>query len=90
MLSECPHYRAIDPASEGAMLTTHLYYEESWVSAHAHSHGHRVVYVGDATMEHRWHGAIGPAGLDGTNLFRESKAKFVHACESHDPAIDHD
>jgi GT2 family glycosyltransferase len=90
MLSECPHYRAVDPASEGAMLTTHLYYEESWVSAHAHSHGLRVVYVGDATMEHRWHGAIGPAGLDGTNLFRESKAKFVHACESHDPAIDHD
>lgn len=87
-LRDCPSYRRIDPRSTGAFLVTFLYFEETFASYHATAHGYKIVYDGEITMIHKWHGAMGPAGTDGTRTFIESKKRFVEACEAH--AIPHD
>jgi GT2 family glycosyltransferase len=49
-------------AGLGAFLESPLYYEDMWCSVHARSHGHKVAYVGEVVMTHRWHKAVAAAG----------------------------
>lgn len=73
----------IAPCGEGAFLESPLFYEETWCSAHAIAHGHKVAYFGDVTVGHRWHGSIKANRVNGTRLAKESKVMFDALCESH-------
>lgn len=86
-LTNCPTYRLAAPDALGAFLPTQHYYEETFCSYHARSHGHRVVYLGTAEMIHRWHKAS-PVGGFADKLMRESQAYFRDACDLH--GIEHD
>lgn len=66
-----------EPATEGAMLNTFLYYEETWVSYLARHLGYKVAYVGEAIMIHEWDAS--PKKFK-DKLMKESRKQFRQAC----------
>lgn len=89
-LTTCPRYRAFIGNTAGAFLPVVLYYEETWCSVHAISHGHRVVFFGSTTIVHKWHQAVRAAGVEqwATSVMKESHDLYRQACVSH--GIPHD
>lgn len=86
-LTECEIYRQQAPESIGAFLPTEHYYEETWCSYHAHSHGYKIVYYGAVEMVHRWHQSS-PVGGKAEKAMPRSRERFRAACEAH--GIPHD
>lgn len=86
-LHECPVYRAQYPNVEGPFLPTPHYYEETWYSYHARAHDHKVMYYGEALIEHRWHKAS-PIGGHADRKMQRSKGMFMEMCDLHQ--IEHD
>lgn len=86
-LTSCPIYQRESGNAEGAFLPTQHYYEETWCSYHAHSHGYKVMYVGAAKMIHLWHKAS-PVGGHAEASMSASREYFRRACEAHE--IPHD
>jgi GT2 family glycosyltransferase len=80
-LTACPVYQDFC-GSEGAFLPTNHYYEETWCSYHAASHGARVMYYGEATLVHRWHRAS-PVGGAADQQMSASRTLFRAACDAH-------
>jgi hypothetical protein len=78
-LTECPHFAWAE--AEGAFLPTRHYYEETWCSYHAISHGYRIVYYGLATMIHQWHRSSRIGTVE--KLVPESRTLFEEACHRH-------
>lgn len=88
-LRDCPLFQEeIDPGNPGAMLRTPHYFEETWVSYHAHGHAGRVAYVGTACVEHLFDRSPHDDVADTSRLFHASKPIFVRACDLH--RIKHD
>lgn len=81
-LSACSLFRELHPDVEGAFLPTRHYYEETWYSYHAQSHGYRVLYTGVVSMVHLWHRAS-PVGGWAERQMKESRKLFVEACDYH-------
>lgn len=54
-LAACPTFRDSCPDAEGPLLPTQHYHDDSWLTAHAHHHGHRLVYRGDIPFVHEYH-----------------------------------
>lgn len=86
-LAGCAIYREMHPDALGAFLPTKHYYEETWASYHARSHGWKVVYYGLSKMIHRWHKAS-PIGGAADRLFGESQTMFRAMCDKHGIARD--
>lgn len=86
-LTDCPFYRAVDPAARGAFLATPHYYEETWASYHAWAHGYKVLYEGSVTIVHKWHRAS-PVGGWAEHQLPASREMFRRACDAH--GIPHD
>lgn len=72
----------------GAFLPTDHYYEETFCSYHARSHGYDVVYYGPECVIHEWHKSskVGDPATDGK--MDKSRGEFRIACDLH--GIDHD
>lgn len=83
----CPMHRQIAPDARGAFLPTPHYFEETWVSYHAHAHGWKVVYWGADTVLHEWHQASKVGGY-AEQQFPVSQRMFRAACDLH--GIPHD
>lgn len=86
-LTSCPLYQDMAPGAQGAFLPTAHYYEETFCSYHAQSHGHIVVYLGSVTMTHKWHRAS-PLNGWADQQVAASRAYFRAACDHH--GIEHD
>lgn len=86
-LTQCPIYRGIAPAEQGAFLPTPHYYEETWAAYHAQAHGMRVIYFGSVTLIHRWHRAS-PVGGWADQQMPISHKMFRAACDEHGIAHD--
>ncbi len=91
-LALCPSYReACDAIYEdpersspmGAFLPTDHYYEETYCSYHARSHGYKVVYYGPEYVIHEWHKSskVGDPLTDGK--MKKSQGEFRVACDLH-------
>lgn len=67
----------------GAFLPTDHYYEETFCSYHARSHGYKVIYLGSAKVIHEWHksSSIGSDISDGK--MKKSRLEFRVACDIH-------
>lgn len=83
-LAACAIYQESFPDATGAFAPTRLYYEETLCSYHARAHGYKVVYDGQAKMEHRWHQSIMKNPGYSQQCFRESQAIFRAFCDKHD------
>lgn len=81
-LTDCPIYHKTSPEAIGAFLPTPHYFEETWCSYHARSHGHKVVYYGTAVMIHQWHKAS-PRGGHADQHVPTSREMFREACNDH-------
>lgn len=86
-LTDCYLYRKVAPDAQGAFLPTQHYYEETWCSYHAQSHGYKVVYFGAVGMVHKWHRASTLGGY-AERVMPQSKEYFRDACDVH--GISHD
>lgn len=86
-LTECPKYRELYPDVTGAFLPTPHYYEETWCSYHARTHGFKVFYDGTVSIGHSWH-ASSPINGEADQHFPVSRAIFRTACDFH--GISHD
>jgi GT2 family glycosyltransferase len=86
-LAACPTYKEVAPNAEGAFLPTQHYYEETWASYHAASHGYRVMYYGFETLVHEWHRAS-TIGGHADQQMTASRERFRRACDVH--GIEHD
>lgn len=83
-LAQCPIFQASDPNATGAFLTCIHYFGETWISYHAHAHGHAVRYIGDVPpMIHEWHQASPQAGGIGELNWARDQAMFRAACDDH-------
>lgn len=91
-LALCPLYREAcggiydDPERSspfGAFLPTDHYYEETYCSYHARSHGYKVVYYGPEYVIHEWHKSskVGDPLTDGK--MKKSQGEFRAACDLH-------
>jgi len=87
-LKSCDIYCRIAPDAEGAFLPTPHFYEETWYSYHAHSHGWKVMYLGTAEMIHKWHKASPVGGKAEKEYMPISREMFRRACDEH--GIDRD
>lgn len=87
-LTNCTSYQANAPRPNpiGPLLETPLFYEDAWLSYHARDHGYLCGYVGDAVIEHRWHGSVAAHG--GTYKREPAREMFRHSCAEH--MIQHD
>jgi GT2 family glycosyltransferase len=81
-MRRCPKFKQIAPESEGAFLPTQHYYEETWFSYHAISHGWKIAYHGGVQMVHKWHQAS-PVGDIERRVLPQSRALFRTACDHH-------
>jgi GT2 family glycosyltransferase len=81
-LTGCSLYRDVAPEAQGAFLPTSHYFEETWCSYHAQTHGHRVVYYGYVTIVHKWHRAS-PVGGWAEQQMPISRSYFREACDHH-------
>lgn len=79
-LATCPIYREVAPEALGAFLPTKHYFEETFCSYHARSHGWRIVYDGGAHMIHEWNRSDPHLS---SSLWNESRDYFLAACEAH-------
>jgi GT2 family glycosyltransferase len=86
-LTNCPLFRDVAPDAQGAFLPTQHYFEETFASAHARAHGHRVIYFGETTIIHKWHRAS-PVGGWAEQQYGTSQAFFRAACDHHGIAHD--
>lgn len=90
-LTNCPLYQDIpivkSNSIKGAFLPTLHYYEETFCSYHARSHGHKVFYDGRICIGHSWH-ASHSVGSKYDKLFHKSRELFRSACDAH--GIPHD
>lgn len=86
-LAQCELYREVAPRAEGAFLPTQHYYEETWCSYHARSHGWKVVYFGTIAMTHLWHQASVVGGWAEAQM-TESQEFFRKACSHHEIGCD--
>lgn len=86
-LTDCPLYRDIAPDVEGAFLPTAHYYEETFCSYHAATHGYKIVYFGPTQIIHQWHRASTIGGWADKQM-PVSREYFRAACEHH--SIPHD
>ena len=82
-LSDC--YQ--QPSGSGAFLETPHYYEETFCSDHAKSHGYKVVYFGESTFIHKWHQSS-PIGGSADRKMTKSRDMYREACER--LGIDHE
>jgi GT2 family glycosyltransferase len=87
-LASCPTFAQVAPDAEGAFLPTPHFYEETWCSYHARSHGWKVAYTGLVGMVHKWHQASPVGGRAEREYLPASRRLFRHACEAHQ--ISHD
>lgn len=81
-LTDCPLYRKVAPDALGAFLPTPHYYEETWCSYHAQSHGYKVLYFGAVGMMHKWHRASTLGGY-AERVMPQSETYFREACDVH-------
>lgn len=81
-LTECKLYQDFATA-EGAFLPTPHYWEETFCSYHAITHGYKVAYYGPAVMIHNWHRAS-PVGSRVDKEAGRSRTIFRAACDAHD------
>lgn len=91
-LTECELYQQVDPGSEGAMLQTPLFFEETWAAYHARAHTYRCAYLGTTTIIHKFRRGqeserkeprYDHTGAWSTAVFRQSQEMFRKACEIH-------
>ena len=68
------------PDSEGAFLPTPHYYEETWVSYAARHKDWKVMYFGEAVMEHEWHQASKVGEVEKLYM-PTSRQMFRDACD---------
>lgn len=87
-LANCSKFKTIAPDADGGFLPTQHYYEETWFSYHAISHGWKVAYHGGVQMVHKWHRASEVGGQTERRILPESQRTFRDACDAHD--IPHD
>lgn len=88
----CPLYqkaviKLTSKHAEGSFLPTKHYFEETFCSYHAITHGWKVVFMGTQSAIHKWHQAS-PVGGFADKLFTESRGIFRRACAEHDIACD--
>lgn len=81
-LTACQVYRDVAPEAQGAFLPTRHYFEETFCSYHAKSHGWKVLYDGRAHMVHEWNRSI-PDSRETQALFKESREYYLQACAVH-------
>lgn len=77
-LTDDPEYRDFDPEAEGALLSTPLYYEDTWLCQFARHRGYRVLYNGEAEMIHL-HDSSPTSALKGATV--ASRKIFREACD---------
>jgi GT2 family glycosyltransferase len=82
-LTNCPTYRECYPEAEGAFLPTRHYYEETWCSYHARSHGYKIVFDGTVTIGHSFHASPIKSSTD-QRYFSESRILFDDMCLYHE------
>lgn len=87
LLADCRRYREAAPDADGAFLPTPHYYEETFCSYHARSHGLDVIFYGPVCITHLWHRAS-PIGGEADRLMSTSREIFRRACDAH--GIDRD
>jgi GT2 family glycosyltransferase len=66
---------------KGRFLPTPHYYEETWVSYAARHKGWKVMYFGEAVMEHEWHQASKVGGEAERTHMPVSRQMFRDACD---------
>lgn len=71
-------YKLLDPTSTGAMLTTNLFFEDTFLCHHARHKGYRVMYNGEACMIHH-HNSSPPSVLK--DEVKASRTKFKSTCK---------
>lgn len=71
----------------GAFLPTPFYYEETFCSYYARHKGFKVVYNGEISIGHSWHGSV-TTGSKMDQMFKVSRKMFRYACSS--LGIEHD
>lgn len=81
-LTACPIYRELHPDAEGAFLPTKHYFDETFASYHAHSHGMSVRYDGTISIGHTWH-ASSAVGSDVDLNWTAAQTMFRVACDKH-------
>jgi GT2 family glycosyltransferase len=81
-LTKCPLYKEAAPEAMGAFLPTKHYFEETFCSYHARSHGYKCVYYGPVQMMHYWHKSSDYGGW-ADRQFNESQATHRNACQIH-------
>jgi GT2 family glycosyltransferase len=89
-LTTCPIYQKFhvdrwQTSPIGAFLPTPLYYEETFCSWHARSHGWKICYFGEVELQHNWHRSIDQNHMEyqAGQWFNESREIFRAACDAH-------
>jgi len=78
---ECPIYQKTFPGVDGALLPTHLYFEETGLMYHLRIHDYKVMFLGQASMIHEWH-MSSPVGSQ-TRKAVASRKVFREFCDAH-------
>jgi hypothetical protein len=81
-LTSCPTFQQYQPDSVGAFLETPHYFDETWCSLHARSHGYKVVYYGPVQMTHLYHRSSSHGG-HADQQFGFSQQMYREACAMH-------
>lgn len=71
----------------GPFLPTPFYYEETFCSYYARHEGFKLVYNGEISIGHSWHGSV-ETGSFMDKMFRPSSRFFAEACD--ELGIEHD
>lgn len=72
---------------KGAFLPTPFYYEETFCSYYARHMGYKLVYNGEISIGHTWHGSV-VSGSRMDQMFKPSSKMFAKACDA--LGIEHD
>lgn len=81
-LTCCPEYKVFSEGAVGPLLESFLYFEDSWLSMHAKAHGYLNVYLGNTTIQHKWHKAF-KVNPSAEKSFPIAKKMFQDACAAH-------
>jgi GT2 family glycosyltransferase len=88
-LFQCKRYRSSTSNALGPLLETPLYFEDTWLCAHARAHGLRIRYQGDTTIVHEWHQSIDKHAPDAQHMFfDQSQQVYRRLCDDH--GIEHE
>lgn len=79
-LSNCLIYKEVDPGSEGAMLQTNHFFEETFLSMHATHHGYKILFDGSISIGHSWRASTGPSPIL-SKYFTINKEIYRKACD---------